>query len=367
MPYCGARCGPSRPSSCSQSRSWRSWRLRCSRWSGTWRPAATHCSPSSRTWCPSSPTGGPGHGRCGHGAACMPLRTPRSICPNPFSTPSGGPLRRSPGACGSWRSLAANGRGTGASSSNASPSPCRNKRARLREVTAEARFGRALAVANRGVLARWGRLAATGRPPDRARDERLEATVFHFLMRAAGRATPHGAWAGVVSIDPGADRLRSSGSEQRDVTLVPSPGRVCVSPDLAPFRAIIESLAQHRRHRWGSPVRLQASRASRRRRIVVVRTQHGRCCQVVHPSGPSARAGPARGVRRSPATTRRAGRGRARCAGGRSSAGSVRLDRDSGHPLRARCVGDGAALSGCADLGDGWAACRRAPARPARP
>ena len=63
-------------------------------------------------------------------------------------------------------------------------------------------------------------------------DQRLEATVFHFLMRAAGRATPHGAWAGVVSIDPSSHRFRSSGSEQYGITLVASPGRVHVTPDL---------------------------------------------------------------------------------------------------------------------------------------
>jgi hypothetical protein len=39
---------------------------------------------------------------------------------------------------------------------------------------------------------------------------------------------------------------------------VPSPGRVSVTIDLAPFLAIVESLARHHRYLWGAPVRLQA-------------------------------------------------------------------------------------------------------------
>ena len=77
------------------------------------------------------------------------------------------------------------------------------QQATLRDLTLGARFGRALSVANPSVAAAWTNASGTEfdtRRPKRKCD--LENTVFHYLMRACGRATPHGAWAGMALVYP---------------------------------------------------------------------------------------------------------------------------------------------------------------------
>ena len=100
----------------------------------------------------------------------------------------------------------------------------------LAELTTTAGFDRALTLANAEVAQRWRDCGGRVRSA-KSRHRRLEATVVRFLCRAAGRATPQGAWAGVCAVTdaPGGDRL---------VSVAPAPGAWVVAPSLAPFAAL---------------------------------------------------------------------------------------------------------------------------------
>ncbi|MBG0566018.1 lantibiotic dehydratase [Actinoplanes aureus] len=120
------------------------------------------------------------------------------------------------------------------------------QREALAALTAEARFGRALALANPVVARSWARRAE---PPVRARDLRLEATVFRYLMRSAGRATPQGAWAGVAALAPAA----GAAAEWR---MTPATRRYRAHVDLAPFAAAAAHLAWLPRYRQDYPLQI---------------------------------------------------------------------------------------------------------------
>lgn len=64
-------------------------------------------------------------------------------------------------------------------------------------------FGRAVVVAQPALwpqLTAWRRRIAPGEAPAKARHRRLEATLVHLLLRAAGRPTPSGLWAGIAPV-----------------------------------------------------------------------------------------------------------------------------------------------------------------------
>jgi hypothetical protein len=69
-------------------------------------------------------------------------------------------------------------------------------------------------------------------------------------MRAAGRPTPHGAWAGVAPVSPsaigGAPLLAAS----------PKKTRYDVAVNLLPFALMLRALGGLRRYRHGYPLRL---------------------------------------------------------------------------------------------------------------
>jgi hypothetical protein len=124
----------------------------------------------------------------------------------------------------------------------------------LRELTAEPRFMRALSVANPAVAELWERRA--GRQlPDKARHVRLEATVFRYLMRAAGRTTPQGTWAGVAPVGPARQGARDQGPALV-VSGSPHEARIVATPALEPFAAVVAAWARLPRYWADYPVRL---------------------------------------------------------------------------------------------------------------
>ncbi len=104
-------------------------------------------------------------------------------------------------------------------------------------------FEKALALGSPSARARASAAAARRDGPRNRALRRAEHTLYRYLARAAGRATPHGLWAGtaVVSFD---DHARSEAV----------PARCRFAPDLAPFQALARGLAgrapYRRRARW---------------------------------------------------------------------------------------------------------------------
>jgi hypothetical protein len=130
------------------------------------------------------------------------------------------------------------------------------QRVALRAVTDEPRFRKALTIANPLVA---GLLAGSGEPtPDGATARtgatarRLEATLFHYVMRAAGRPTPQGAWAGVALVTPTAN----DGTAHVGLSVMPTAERYDVTVNLAVFALILRALAGQPRYRHGYPLRL---------------------------------------------------------------------------------------------------------------
>jgi len=112
---------------------------------------------------------------------------------------------------------------------------CDSQRRTLRQVAGDPAFCRALALANPRVAARWLRHLQNEVKGTKA-VRQLESTVLHYLLRAVGRTTPRGAWAGAVavSIDPRATGVRCKTAKPRQE----------VAPDLSPFRRVVEHLAR---------------------------------------------------------------------------------------------------------------------------
>jgi hypothetical protein len=124
------------------------------------------------------------------------------------------------------------------------------QRCLLRTRTAEPRFLKALIIANPLVAARWDDVLRGIAGPAR-KERRLERTVFRYLMRAAGRPTPHGAWAGVALVSP-------APAEESSVPL-----QVCQEQpfylavvNLLPFTLMVGRLIQLDRYRQTLPLRL---------------------------------------------------------------------------------------------------------------
>lgn len=123
------------------------------------------------------------------------------------------------------------------------------QRAALRQHAGTARFQKALLLSNPEVARRWQAADGRGLPPARAR--RLESTVFHYLMRAMGRPTPNGAWAGVAPVTPAAE-------PQPDAPLRVRAGRThaVASVNLLPVQIIGRALAGQARYRRRGALRL---------------------------------------------------------------------------------------------------------------
>src|SRR6185436_4035623 len=122
-----------------------------------------------------------------------------------------------------------------------------DQRTVLRRLTDEPNFQRALLVANTSVAAAW-----MGSPGRRAKRRRhLETTVFHYLMRACGRATPNGAWAGVTPVMP-----RQVDADTRVLIATPVDARHDVTLNLRPFLTMLDALTRQPRYRWLRPLHL---------------------------------------------------------------------------------------------------------------
>lgn len=122
------------------------------------------------------------------------------------------------------------------------------QRGELHRLAGEPPFERALCIAAPLVFERWRTCCA--RAAQRAPDRRIDATLFHYLMRAIGRPTPHGAWAGVAPVHPDARRHGSR------LHVAPATTRYHVSVSLKPFEMIASSLAAEPTFRRRCPLRL---------------------------------------------------------------------------------------------------------------
>ncbi len=134
--------------------------------------------------------------------------------------------------------------------------------ATLHQMTRTDRFQRALLIANLAVGRAWRDDRA--RQPKRQRH--LETTIFHYLMRACGRATPNGAWAGVApvvlagspsDIPSDAQSVGEAGvSPARSLTVKDAPPQYRAALSLQPFDVMLRALSRERRYHWQSPLHL---------------------------------------------------------------------------------------------------------------
>jgi hypothetical protein len=116
----------------------------------------------------------------------------------------------------------------------------------LRNTTRDARFARALTLANPPLAMRWEQ--TTSEAPRTKRVRHLERAVLHYLLRAVGRPTPSDGWAGVARIRLGQSRY--------DLEVSPGVTRCVAAPDLRPFREIVEFLASSGRYLEACPLRI---------------------------------------------------------------------------------------------------------------
>jgi hypothetical protein len=122
------------------------------------------------------------------------------------------------------------------------------ERHELRRLAGVPAFRKALAVGNLQLARRWAHEPAADRRR-LARWRRVEASVLHTLMRAVGRATPNGAWAGVAAVRP---RPGAAG-----LLIESAPARRHAVIDLRAFRAVLRGLARCPRYRDEGPLTLE--------------------------------------------------------------------------------------------------------------
>jgi hypothetical protein len=118
--------------------------------------------------------------------------------------------------------------------------------AELRRLAAAPDFLKALCLASPAAF------RALTAPAGRARSGRQwkrDLTVYAYLMRAVGRATPNGLWAGVALESP------PDGSEA-PVRATSAPGRVVFHPNLGPFARALRAVARSSPSRQSVPLRL---------------------------------------------------------------------------------------------------------------
>jgi hypothetical protein len=113
----------------------------------------------------------------------------------------------------------------------------------------EGAFRKALLISGGPIADRWEETIRRPREP-RHRQHRLERTLFRYLLRAVGRPTPHGAWAGVAPVS-----LRLT---RDDGGLIhrKRPARFEATVDLQPFKQILGALAASPRYRQRGSLRL---------------------------------------------------------------------------------------------------------------
>ncbi|GJE00520.1 lantibiotic dehydratase [Methylobacterium isbiliense] len=109
--------------------------------------------------------------------------------------------------------------------------------AELARIARSDAFLRALCLASPSTYRQWCQSGAGG-GRERSR-RRLQATLHRYLMRAVGRATPNGLWAGIALEDPGL-------SAERPLDIRPAQAATRVSPALAPFARALEALNRQR-------------------------------------------------------------------------------------------------------------------------
>ena len=120
------------------------------------------------------------------------------------------------------------------------------ERLHLHRLAAATPFRRALAIGNPALAARWKPVDRIDALSNRARERRLEASVFHTLMRAVGRPTPQSAWAGIAGVRPtDQDDHRASSRLTIDTAALHRHFTV----DLTPFHATLAALRRHPRYR----------------------------------------------------------------------------------------------------------------------
>ena len=122
----------------------------------------------------------------------------------------------------------------------------------LKSIAGTSRFRKALLIANPFFTRRW--LEKEEKPGvGTARARRTEATIFHYLMRAIGRATPFGAWAGVAAVSPAPE---GNDAPACPLQVKAIATRYNVNLNLAPFELILRSMAKMQRYRRRYPLRL---------------------------------------------------------------------------------------------------------------
>ncbi|WP_018263002.1 lantibiotic dehydratase [Methylobacterium sp. WSM2598] len=118
--------------------------------------------------------------------------------------------------------------------------------AALEAVAREERFRRALCLASPSVFRRL-----TDPPGDARGRRRLTASLHRYLMRAVGRATPNGLWAGIVLEDAGGGEDVGGGEDARwcargPLAVAPAPAVTRVAPVLHLFARVLEARARAR-------------------------------------------------------------------------------------------------------------------------
>ena len=106
-------------------------------------------------------------------------------------------------------------------------------RGELDRITSDDRFLRALCLASPSTFRQWQH--ARRNPINRRNRHRLQSTLHRYVMRAVGRATPNGLWAGIALEDVNADPTVP-------LTTAPVASVTRVSPALAVFARALQNM-----------------------------------------------------------------------------------------------------------------------------
>lgn len=139
-------------------------------------------------------------------------------------------------AAQSWRAHA----GERAAIEAAYAAECVRADAALVRATEDERFRRALCFASPTAFRQCRRAGEAEMSPRSSR--RLQATLHRYLMRAVGRATPSGLWAGIALEDVESEIAASPDP----IAIAPAPCIVRVSPDLGLFAPTLDAASLSR-------------------------------------------------------------------------------------------------------------------------
>src|SRR5262245_17798808 len=123
----------------------------------------------------------------------------------------------------------------------------------LDRIAGDVRFLRALCVASPSTYRQWQQ--ARRQPVDRRNRHRLQSTLHRYVMRAIGRATPNGLWAGIALEDP-------DDAAAVPWTIAPTAPVTRLSPALAVFVRGLQSMTLRRP--WIETVALRLNPTTRR-------------------------------------------------------------------------------------------------------